>query len=84
MKSTFGFVSTIRKQKEIMKFPQSGFFIMVVGVTMYHLATPYSTHCTELTCNINIDNVYLQSINMVKYSFTHKFQQGMLQHRLNF
>lgn len=26
MKSTFYFVSTIRKEKEVMKFPQSGFF----------------------------------------------------------
>lgn len=48
-----------------MKFPQSGFFIMVVDVIMYHLATPKSRHCTELTCNINIDNIYLQIINMV-------------------
>lgn len=44
---------------------------MVIAVIMNHLATPKSTHCTVLTCNINNDNGYLQSINMFSYRITH-------------
>lgn len=43
---------------------------MIVAVIMNHFATPKSTHCTVLTCNINIDNDYLQSINNFSYSIT--------------
>lgn len=49
----------------------------IVAVMMNHLATPKSTHCTVLTCDINNDNDYLQSINMFSYSITHIFSTGV-------
>ena len=52
------------------------FLIMIVTLIMNPLATQKSTHCTVITCNINNDNDYLQSIDMFSYSITHILSIG--------